>query len=188
MHGICGDRSIIIECIFSFYLTGTSESSYIDFGQVNSVIETKPDESAWIDIEKNPWWSSKLNGFRWGAEYSDTTEYKIPEKNAITDTGSSCIIGPKAIIGYIEEKIRNTSNSMVSDPNWGYLFDCADKAAMPSFELLFGGYWFKVNPEDYVLQATASKCVLCFMTDETYWILGDVFLRGWYSMHNLDKM
>ena len=188
MHGICADSTVIKECIFSFYLTGTAGNSYIDFGTVNPEIETKPDESAWIDIEKNPWWSSKLNGFRWGAEYSDTTEYKIPEKNAITDTGSSCIIGPKAIIGYIEEKIRNTSNSMVSDPSWGYLFDCADKAAMPSFELLFGGYWFKVNPEDYVLQATASKCVLCFMTDETYWILGDVFLRGWYSMHNLDKM
>ena len=59
---------------------------------------------------------------------------------------------------------------------------------MPSFELLFGGYWFKVNPEDYVVKATDSKCALCMVTYDDYWILGDVFMRGWYSMHNLTNM
>jgi len=57
---------------------------------------------------------------------------------------------------------------------------------MPSFDLLFGGYWFKVNVEDYVLEVEAggSKCYLCMGYSEDGWILGDTFMRGWYNIHD----
>lgn len=31
---------------------------------------------------------------RWGSLMSDSTEYAITSANALTDTGTSCIIGP----------------------------------------------------------------------------------------------
>ena len=69
---------------------------------------------AWISIlSEDYWWTNKLTGFRWGADWEDDdTEYAIPEANALTDTGSSCIIGPSASINSIIGTILNTANSV----------------------------------------------------------------------------
>jgi hypothetical protein len=58
---------------------------------------------------------------------------------------------------------------------------------MPSFELLIGGYWLRVNPSDYAIPVdTNNLCGLCIVpVDQDEWILGDVFMRGYYSMHDL---
>ena len=150
---------------------------------------TDPSESVWIEIEENnPYWSSVLNGFRWGPEWSDKNEYAVPELIAKTNTGSSCIFGPSNTIDYIIAIILRTSNSVVSDSDWGNVFDCSDKKNMPSFDLLFGGYWMRVNPEDYVVNIGKTKCRLCLSSTKDEWILGDAFLRGWYSMHDLTDM
>ena len=57
---------------------------------------------------------------------------------------------------------------------------------MPDFEILFGGYWMKILAEDYVVPVNSyGTCSIClFGTDRNYWLLGDVFLRGWYSIHD----
>ena len=51
---------------------------------------------------------------------------------------------------------------------WGYLFDCLDDISdLPSFEMLYGGYWFEVLPEDYIVEVSndGKWCSLCL------WIL-----------------
>ena len=58
---------------------------------------------------------------------------------------------------------------------------------MPKFELLFGNHWFEVLPEDYVvpIYEDGSGCMICMFSDyDNMWILGDAFLRGWYSIHD----
>ena len=57
---------------------------------------------------------------------------------------------------------------------------------MPSFELLYGGYWFEVTPDDYIIEISTGVCSLCFSgyTSIDYWILGDAFMRGWYNIHD----
>jgi len=62
---------------------------------------------------------------------------------------------------------------------------------LPKLELLFGGNWFSVDPEDYVIEFNTytKKCSLCFSAaNQDYWILGDAFLRGWYAIHDFDNM
>ena len=57
--------------------------------------------------------------------------------------------------------------------------------------MLFGGYWFEVLPEDYVIQfnLTTKKCSLCLSGfDRNYWILGDAFMRGLYTVHDYDNL
>ena len=83
MRGLCRDGSLEV-CIFSFYLTGTSGSSYIDFGTIDTSIVTDPSETAWIDIEEADEWGNRLNGFRWGPEFKDKNEYSIPEDYALS--------------------------------------------------------------------------------------------------------
>ena len=88
--------SDISENIFSFYLTGLEGESYIDFGTPNPAVTTET--PIYIDIEdEDYWWTAELTGFKWGSGMSDKKEYKLSKGPlALTDTGSSCIIGPKS--------------------------------------------------------------------------------------------
>ena len=115
--------------------------------------------------------------------------------NGITDTGSSCIIGPSAEINSIQNRILKQIEASVStDASWDYTFPCSERTNLPSFELLYGGYWFQVNVEDYVIDLSTSDstwgttCALCFSTYESEWILGDAFMRGWYNIHDHDNL
>ena len=82
---------------------------------------------------------------------------------------------------------------MSESAGWGYQFSCDDYNAskLPSFEMLWGDYWFEVLPEDYVVKINTStnQCSLCLSgsSSRDYFIFGDVFLRGWYSIHDHDK-
>ena len=87
---------------------------------------------------------------------NDSTEYIIPETEGLTDTGSSCIIGPSYQLTPIMNTILNLSDTVTRDNSWDYLFDCDDAALMPSFELLYGGYWFEVLPEDYIIEVWSN--------------------------------
>ena len=101
----------------------------------------------YINIKsENYWWSSDLTGFRWSGS---STEYAISLGDfALTDTGSSCIMGP---VGEADVIMRNIlsevekSEKLYEDDGWDYLFNCpSDTSSLPSFEFLFGGYWFEV--------------------------------------------
>ena len=57
---------------------------------------------------------------------------------------------------------------------------------MPSFDLLFGGHWFTITPDEYVVPVFAdeSYCSICLVADSGDWILGSAFLRGYYNIHD----
>ena len=196
MNGLCADSASMKDnCVFSFYMTDHSGSSYIDFGAINTAIVTDTSKLVTMDIiEEEFWWAQWVTGFRWGNEWTDDqTEYKINKEYGMTDTGSSCIIGPPRTIDYITRTILSTSDSVKNGPDIEFsskktkTFNCSDKSKMPSFDLLFGDYWFKVNPEDYLYHIPGKKgCTLCLekSTDGDYWILGDVFMRGYYNIHD----
>jgi len=51
---------------------------------------------------------------------------------------------------------------------------------------------FEVLPEDYTVATDGGldECAFCLQgtTGYSYWILGDVFMRGWYSIHDYENM
>ena len=62
------------ECLFSFYMTNTDGSSYIDFGSINTSIVTKDTKVAYIKVlgdEGEGFWSQKVTGFRWEKDWDD---------------------------------------------------------------------------------------------------------------------
>ena len=119
---------------------------------------------------------------------NDSTEYKIDTISALTDTGTSCIIGPTSAVASIRNQILNLATNVSTSSSWDYLFDCSSKSAFPEFELLYGGYWFKVTADDYTIEVSSSSstCALCLSAYDnlSYWILGDAFMRGWYNIHD----
>ena len=69
-----------------------------------------------------------------------------------------------------------------------YLFDC-DSSDLPSFEILFGGYWLQVRPEDYIRSINGVECYLCLR--KTYWdnwIIGSAVLKDYYSIFDRENM
>lgn len=67
------------------------------------------------------------------------------------------------------------------------MFKCRHAKDLPSFHLLYGGYWFEVLPEDYLIEVSYDGrwCAICIIgMDVDYWILGDAFMRGWYNIHD----
>jgi len=191
--------SNISEETFSFYMTGLDGQSYLDFGTPNpSLMDGDP---IYIDIQdENLWWTEQLVGFRWSAEFdADQIEYEITSAtDAITDTGSSCIVGPSGEIDYIKNTILNViaeTTTVETHAGWDYLFECPSSLdGLPSFEMLYGGYWFEVLPEDYLIDVSlasdGSVCALCLTSIDGFyeWILGDVFMRGYYNIHKHETL
>ena len=163
--------------------------SYIDFGTPNTAV--MDGSVTYINIESsNAWWSAQLEGFRWTANMEDTAEYAIKTGDyALTDTGTSCIIGPADEVDVIRNSILETMDIVYADTNWSYVFACpADYSTMPAFDFLFGGYWLNVLAEDYIIDVSTdgSWCSLCLSSADGFdeWILGDAFMRGWYNIHD----
>ena len=61
---------------------------------------------------------------------------------------------------------------------------------MPSFDILFGDHWFTIEGKDYVVPVNdEGACAFCLVADDSgYWLLGDVFMRGWYNIHDYTNM
>ena len=79
--------------MFSFYLTGHEDSSYIDFGDYNKQAITDENDIVWINaIDNDRWWTNYVTGFKWSN--ANTINYSFEQTKAFTDTGTSCIIGP----------------------------------------------------------------------------------------------
>lgn len=116
----------------------------------------------YIDIEENnPWWTNRLTGFRWESSFdADQVEYAVVSATeAITDTGSSCIVGPSGEVDYIVNTIINKvaeTTTVYTQEGWGNIFACPAENDLPKFEFLFGGHWFEVLPEDYLVDASLA--------------------------------
>ena len=182
------EAGAVDDTIFSWFMTDTEGDTYIDFGAPNEAAMSSVDDLIYIDvIDEDYWWTNYVTGIRWKGD-SDTTEYALTSKKALTDTGSSCIIVPTDEYNVILGKL----SALV--PDWNgeqYVFSCEAKNTLPSFELLYGGYWFEVTPDDYLIleYEENNTCSFCLSRDSgSEWILGDAFMRGWYSIHDHDQM
>lgn len=72
----------------------------------------------------------------------DQNEYAISSgEYALTDTGTSCIIGPSVEADVIVRNIvSQVEGKVYAYDGWGYIFECPDSESdLPGFSLLFGG-------------------------------------------------
>lgn len=76
--------------------------------------------------------------------------------------------------------------------NGQYTVDCAKVPSLPTLSFKFGGKDFPISAEDYVLNA-GGTCISAFTGMDIpapmgpLWIIGDAFLRRWYSVYDLER-
>jgi cathepsin D len=99
----------------------------------------------------------------------------------VIDTGTSIIVGPPYILDPMVNAIGNVS------------LDCSNVNKLPTISFSLSGHVLSVPPSVYVLQLPTGSGTQCVLGIESTWeiapflILGDPFLRQYYTVYDRDK-
>eukprot|EP00529_Nitzschia_sp_RCC80_P021258 CAMPEP_0113521824 /NCGR_PEP_ID=MMETSP0014_2-20120614/44858_1 /TAXON_ID=2857 /ORGANISM="Nitzschia sp." /LENGTH=413 /DNA_ID=CAMNT_0000419833 /DNA_START=41 /DNA_END=1282 /DNA_ORIENTATION=- /assembly_acc=CAM_ASM_000159 len=166
--------------IFSFYL-GDNGPGELTFGGYDS--SKFEGELQSVKLDAATYWQITLDSVKAG-DYSEESSDKI---TAIVDSGTSLITGPKAEISKIAAAVGATPNIMGE-----YTIDCKNLDEIPDIVFTIGGNDYTVPGKKAVIQAQGT-CLFAFMGMDfpapgPQWILGDVFMREYYTVFNyVDK-
>ena len=96
------DAGVISENMFAFLMTGdvnTTGNSYIDFGTPDTSVMTSESDIVWIkSTSVGGWWTANVTGWRYTGS---SNEIGLPSTWALTDTGTSCLIGPSSVVNTV---------------------------------------------------------------------------------------
>jgi len=177
----------LVAPVFSFYLSRNASSGV---GGELMLGGTDPKyykgEFTWAPVTREAYWQFKMDG----AEINGT-DLCAGGCEVIADTGTSLIALPSE-----DAKTFNTLIGATPLPTGQYIVDCESLPNLPEISLSIAGKKFALNGEDYVLQISEMGQKIClsgfFGMDipppaGPIWILGDVFLRRYYSVYDFEK-
>lgn len=158
---------------FSFYLKDTSEESYMVIPGMDS------ENYGTIDTHKvveEKYWALQLDSIAQGDKVIDASNYK-----AVIDSGTSLLVGPKAIVDPLIAGIKVSKT-------------CVGVDSLPDMTFTIDGTAYTLTSNDYVLKITQSGVTECLLGVQSmefpegfnYFIMGDVFMRKYPSYFNLN--
>jgi len=166
------------EPVFSFFLGSTDQNSEVVFGGVDESHYTG--KLIKLPVRRKAYWEVELEAISFG---EDTAQ--LESTGAVIDTGSSLIILPSSIAELLNSEIG-------AEKGWNgqYTVDCAKRSDLPDLTFTLTGHNFTISAFDYVLEVQGS-CISALMPMDfpepvgPLAILGDAFLRKWYSVYDL---
>ncbi|KAI1842400.1 hypothetical protein JX266_011441 [Neoarthrinium moseri] len=176
------NQGLIDEPVFAFYLSsenGGSDSEVI-FGGVDKDHYTG--KITEIPLRRKAYWEVDLDSISFG----DSTA-ELENTGVILDTGTSLIALPSDLAELLNKEIGAKKSF-----NGQYTVDCSVRDSLPDVSFKLSGYDFSITPYDYILEVQGS-CISTFMGMDIpaptgpLAILGDAFLRKWYSIYDLGK-
>jgi len=164
------------EPVFAFYLGNYADGELV-FGGYDTNHFTG--DITYIDLLSATYWEVPLTGVNIdGSSYTSATK-------AIVDSGTSLITGPAADIKKIADLVNATVIAGVE-----YEVDC--DAKLPTIEFVVDGNSFTLDGADYILQS-GTECILAMEGLDIdspvgpLWILGDVFMRKYYTIFDYEN-
>lgn len=103
-------------------------------------------------------------------------------QKAIIDSGTSLLAGPKEMVAALAKQAGATS--LLGKE---YIIDCKKKSSLPELKITLGGKDFSLSADDYVM-TVSSMCLFAFIGIDVpaprgpLWIMGDIFMRKYYSV------
>lgn len=175
------NQKLIDEPVFAFYLSDTeSDDSEATFGGINK--DRFEGKITTIPLRRKAYWEVDLDS----VSYGDATA-ELENTGVILDTGTSLIALPSQLAEMI-----NAEMGAKKGYNGQYSIDCSKRDSLPDVTFGLSGYNFTIGPYDYILEVSGS-CISSFFGMDfpepvgPLAILGDSFLRRWYSIYDLGE-
>lgn len=177
------DQGLLDEPVFAFYLGDTNkegDDSVATFGGVDKSHYTG--EMINIPLRRKAYWEVDFDAITLGhntAELEDT--------GVILDTGTSLIALPSTMAELLNKEIGAKKGFTGQ-----YTVECDKRDSLPDLTFTLAGHNFTIGPYDYILEVQGS-CISSFMGMDfpepvgPLAILGDAFLRRWYSVYDHGK-
>nr|XP_058926482.1 pregnancy-associated glycoprotein 2-like [Kogia breviceps] len=172
-------RGQIIQPVFAFYLSTQKENgSVVMLGGVDH--RYHKGELQWIPVSRTHYWQITMsritmNGVVFGCLHGC---------EGILDTGTSFLLGPSKLITAIQMLIS------ASPVGHEFAVSCSSVASLPSIVFTINGKDYPVPPQAYIRKSLQGLCLSSLaggtenVSRSETWILGDVFLRLYFSAYD----
>ncbi|XP_029428186.1 gastricsin-like [Rhinatrema bivittatum] len=174
-------QNLLTYPIFSVYMG--SQSGEVIFGGVDNNLYSG--QINWAPVTQEVYWQIGINEF---AINGQATGWCSQGCQGIVDTGTSPLTIPQQYMGYLLQNLGAQQNQ-----NGEYVVNCNNVQNLPTISFVINGVSYPLPPSAYILQNNGYCSV---GVEETYlpsqngqplWILGDVFLRQYYSVFDMSN-
>ncbi|XP_069344433.1 gastricsin isoform X1 [Eulemur rufifrons] len=179
------NEKIISNAIFSFYLynqRGALFGGVIIFGGVDNSVYTG--EIHWAPVTQKLYWQIAIEGFLIGQK---ATSWCSQGCQAIVDTGTALLTVPEEYLGELLQATGALENEQGQ-----YLVNCDKVESLPDFTFVINGAQLPLPPSAYVLtngvfcDVGVEITYLPYDDGQPLWIFGDIFLKFYYSIFDMD--
>ncbi|CAI9559194.1 unnamed protein product [Staurois parvus] len=177
-------QNLLTYPIFSVYMNRPSvfsQSGAVIFGGVDNQLYSG--QIYWAPVTQELYWQIAMMMFSINGQ---ATGWCSQGCQAMVDTGTSLLTIPQQFLGNFLQYVGAQQSQ-----SGEYYVNCNNVQNLPPISFTIGGNQFSIPPSGYILQIN-GYCVVGF--ESTYlpsrngqplWILGDVFLRQYYSVYDL---
>ncbi|WOO78964.1 Vacuolar protease A [Vanrija pseudolonga] len=175
------NQGLLDEPVFAFRLgSSDQDGGEATFGGIDKDAFTG--KITYLPVRRKGYWEVELEGIVFGDD-----ELELENTGAAIDTGTSLIVLPTDLAEMLNKEIG-------AEKSWNgqYTIDCAKIPSLPDLTFKFAGKEFPISAEDYTLNAGGS-CISAFTGMDfpppmgPLWIIGDAFLRKYYSVYDLSR-
>lgn len=172
------NQKLIDEPVFAFYLGNTDKESEVVFGGIDK--DHYKGKLTKLPVRRKAYWEVEFESITFGEATA-----KLENMGAILDTGTSLIALPTTLADLLNKEIGAKKGF-----NGQYSVECSKRDSLPKLTFTLSGHDFSIGPYDYILEVSGS-CISAFMGMDfpepvgPLAILGDAFLRRWYSVYDL---
>ncbi|NXN17018.1 PEPA protein, partial [Indicator maculatus] len=164
---------LVARDLFSVYLSSNGASgSFVLFGAIDYSYTTNG--ISWIPLSAETYWQITMDGVYIGGQPVACFQ----GCQAIVDTGTSLLVVPNNVLSTIFYSFGANSNGQIS---------CSAVSSLPNLVYYINNEAFQVPPSAYVIESD-GYCTLAFEGMDVpteageLWILGDVFIRQYYTI------
>lgn len=179
--------NLIESPIFSVYLSDNDYGmgfenlqSMVIFGGYDLDNYTRGDLQV-LDVISQTYWVVRLTKLKIGG-----TNIGTKVGGAILDTGTSLLVGPeedtKSILKYISKAHNCYTDQGIT------ICKCKSKEGFPEIIFELDQKQFVIMPEEYLMKIGDDCIVLIQGMNLNFWILGDVFLRSYYTYYDMENL